>query len=492
MIKKILCILLVTLLTSSAVLAMEKTVTTELELDDPPKDIDWTSNSNNVADWLHMDITANGHHGRVDGVDDTNGDGKVGYCDYVIVNWINLKTRQPYWKYHCKKGEYIDDPDDPDYGRWAFELDYKSKSKKLPKIQSCCHYVDDDNIGGPWDGSYEHPYRKFQDAIDAASPGDQVIGLAGTYNENIVIDKPIALTCDIPIESTGIRISAETSASSTITLYADIITISGISIKGPQDYEEGAGLEIHSNNNVIIGCDIYDCVNGIYLLDPANNNLIIENKIHACDFNFFVGSDPFDNLIYHNQLYDSNYFNAKDLSINFWDDGESRGNYWDDYEGEDVDGDGIGDEPYPIQGNINFDKYPIKNKSMYPFNTNPYIGKFEGETEGNTGEQYGYAVKFYDNEFHDGILEIDWDDGSDIEYSDYLGAEQEYIFYHTWANDGNYNIKVRAHDMLGGTGEWETLDVTMPKNKFFTLDDFYKQLIFRFPFFEKILNQILI
>ena len=36
-------------------------------------------------------------------------------------------------------------------------------------------YVDDDNKGGPWDGSIEHPLQYIQDAIDVSSCDDVIV-----------------------------------------------------------------------------------------------------------------------------------------------------------------------------------------------------------------------------------------------------------------------------------------------------------------------------
>lgn len=458
------------------------------KFDDPPRDIVWPFNSPNIADWLGANINAGDHSGRIESVEDTNGDGQVGYCDNIVVNWRSSNLRQPYYKYHCEKRTYVDDPSDPDYGRYKFELDYKSKSRNPPKFSSCCHYVDDDNTGGPWDGSYQYPYHNIQDAVDAANTGDHVYVLPGSYTENIILDKSIVLSHDLDFYNENVDVFGGNSGS-TITINADHCTVVGILVRGNSDWEDSAGIKCYSSYNTVYGCEITENVNGIYLLDSASNNKIIENDIHANDFNFFVGSDPFDNLIYHNKFYDPNFFNAKDLGSNYWDNGEN-GNYWDDYDGPDIDEDGIGDEPYPIQGNLNYDNYPLKNETILK-NGKPIIDIFDGPDSGETGIDYGYAVMFYDDEYHDAILEIDWDDESPIEYSGYWGAGEEYTFYHNWSNEGTYNIKVRAIDVLGEESEWEPIEVSVPRSKGFPyllLQFFLEKICDIFPWMEMLLD----
>lgn len=52
--------------------------------------------------------------------------------------------------------------------------------------------VDDDNINGPWDGSWEYPFQTIHDAINDSKDGDAIYVLNGTYYERtILIDKQI-------------------------------------------------------------------------------------------------------------------------------------------------------------------------------------------------------------------------------------------------------------------------------------------------------------
>ena len=56
-------------------------------------------------------------------------------------------------------------------------------------------------------------------------------------------------------------------------------------------------------------------------------------------------------------------------------------------------------------------------------------------------------------EVDDPPKDIDWTFPSN-RVSYYLGAKQEYEFFHIWENDGTYNVKVRAINILGGISEW--------------------------------------
>ena len=108
---------------------------------------------------------------------------------------------------------------------------------------------------------------------------------------------------------------------------------------------EGSGIRLISLNNNILSGNTANSNNwcGISIEDSGNNT-----------------------TFHHNNLINNTFYNAYDDSTNQWDSG-SEGNYWSDYNGTDPDGDGIGNDPYPIPGGESEDRYPL----MQPWTDTP-------------------------------------------------------------------------------------------------------------------------
>jgi PGF-pre-PGF domain-containing protein len=121
-----------------------------------------------------------------------------------------------------------------------------------------------------------------------------------------------------------------------------------------------------SENNNLSNNTALDNLYGVYLLDDStgsgdkirpNGNALVSNVISNNSYTGILIDESYGNLIYNN--YFNNTENVEDENLNTWNSSEI-GNYWSDYEGQDANGDGIGDTPYVINSNTgSMDYLPV-------------------------------------------------------------------------------------------------------------------------------------
>ncbi|MFH1013557.1 MAG: right-handed parallel beta-helix repeat-containing protein, partial [Thermoplasmatota archaeon] len=144
------------------------------------------------------------------------------------------------------------------------------------------------------------------------------------------------------------------------------------------DSNGGDGMYVDSctttyvQDNMIRSNEVY----GI-LIKSSSWNIFLSNNITLNnDTGLFCDGESLDNLIYNN--YFDNMDNAYDECSNIWNISKTAGeniiggdwlggNYWSDYTGVDLDGDGLGDDPYVIDTGVNSDVHPLGGSSNIPF-----------------------------------------------------------------------------------------------------------------------------
>jgi parallel beta-helix repeat protein len=140
-------------------------------------------------------------------------------------------------------------------------------------------YVDAANTTGVEDGTQTHPFDTITEGIIAVPTGKSVVVSAGTYNEQLIINKSITL---YGASQANTFITGSELTENLISLEADNITITGFTIDGTNSIAKGIYFDncasININNNIIQN-------NTSYGINYTNSNPIIEyNDIKDNDY----------------------------------------------------------------------------------------------------------------------------------------------------------------------------------------------------------------
>jgi parallel beta-helix repeat protein len=187
---------------------------------------------------------------------------------------------------------------------YTIYANYSNKSKTI--------FVDDDNINGPFDGSFFHPFNSISDGINHASTDDVIFVFSGIYTENLILAKKLSLIG----EDKDTTIINGNSLGNVIQIYGDNIEISGFTIQnsGIDNLNFYAGIKVFGNNIIIYDNIITNCFDGISLLFTYKSKLF-DNKIfynlrygllidHSEEFNIF------NNYVFSNSRYGFYVFNS--------------------------------------------------------------------------------------------------------------------------------------------------------------------------------------
>ncbi|MBC8499143.1 MAG: right-handed parallel beta-helix repeat-containing protein [Candidatus Atribacteria bacterium] len=144
-------------------------------------------------------------------------------------------------------------------------------------------YVDAGNASGMEDGTKTHPFNTITEGISAVAPGKSVIVAAGTYNEQVIINKEITLQ-GASQDNTFITGSGLTG--NLITIEDDYVTITGFTINGASSTAKGIYFDSYSSidiNNNIIQNNISYGVNYSNSSPTIENNNIKNNNYSGID-----------------------------------------------------------------------------------------------------------------------------------------------------------------------------------------------------------------
>jgi parallel beta-helix repeat protein len=283
-------------------------------------------------------------------------------------------------------------------------------------------------------------YERIQWAIGNASMGDTIYVRAGTYYENVTVNKSVFLVG----EDRDSTIVDGNETGSVISITADNVSIEGFTIKrsGSSSYNSGIfvdrsdgndisrntitnnnyGINLYySSDNLISGNTITDNNDGVSLYSSISNEVSDNNVTDNYDGIIFYYStlnvvscntiienhygvllyDSSRNVVFHNNFVSNTQQTYSYNSINDWDNA-NEGNYWSGYTGVDLYSgpyqnetgrDGIGDIPYardnyPLAGMFYDFKATLERETYHvPTICNSTISEFRFEIGPETGNK---------------------------------------------------------------------------------------------------------
>jgi len=101
---------------------------------------------------------------------------------------------------------------------------------------------------------------------------------------------------------------------------------------------------------------------------------------------------------------------------------------------------------------------------------------------------YGYTTYSLDIDGEKIYYFWDWDDESNSSWIGPYNSGEQITTSHTWNEKGSYTIRVKAKDVHDLEGDWETLEVSMPKNKVVSAPLLHR-LFDRYPTISTLLDQ---
>jgi outer membrane protein assembly factor BamB len=124
-------------------------------------------------------------------------------------------------------------------------------------------------------------------------------------------------------------------------------------------------------------------------------------------------------------------------------------------------------------------------------NKPPDAPDIDGPTNGKAGVEYEYTFTSTDPNGDNIYYRIDWGDNNPEEWIGPYNSGEEITVNHSWSERGTNMIKAKAEDIYGLESNWGTLEVTMTKNKPFSINLPFLRFLEQHPHLFPILRHLL-
>lgn len=109
-------------------------------------------------------------------------------------------------------------------------------------------------------------------------------------------------------------------------------------------------------------------------------------------------------------------------------------------------------------------------------NQPPIVPNISGPKNGKPEIMYPYNITATDPDGNNIYYYIDWGDENNTGWLGPFNSGEVIIVNHSWNQKGIFAIKVKAKDIYNSESDWAILEVTIPKNKFLSINIFLQIL----------------